>query len=118
MTKPYMVGVAQKFIDEGVILHDPVLVDELLSFSESDEGKMEGSGDHDDTAIAFMLSCIGYLKVSKIIGRAEPMKVIDMLDKKQTITDKLAQYRDERGHYLIPFKDIFDEKKRRRSVMM
>ena len=117
ITKPYMVGIAQRFIDEGVKIYDPITVDELLSFTETEEGKLEGSGDNDDSAISFMLACMGYVKAVKFLARAEGKNVIFFEQEKEARRiqrlDPMKKYRDAEGRYLIPFEEIVKEKKRR-----
>ncbi len=98
-TKPYMVGVTVQFLLEGLLIYDRVLFDELRSFSETAEGRLEGLGDHDDTAIALMLACIGLLKYRRLnsftLEEQRPMVV-----QKRNIE---PTWRDEHGRLLIPF---------------
>jgi hypothetical protein len=118
-TKPYMVGIAQQFVLNGFRIYDTVLEDELRAFTEDpNTGKLESVGTHDDTAIAFMLMCIGILKLYRQEG-IHPSevdmgaKVIDQPAVKTSgkIIDASA-WRDQHGAYQVPFNDMFSTKRR------
>ncbi|PJF34088.1 MAG: hypothetical protein CUN57_00455, partial [Phototrophicales bacterium] len=66
-TKPYMVGIAQQFILNGWTVYDSMTYSQLRSFKEDpDTGKMEADTGHDDVAIAFMLACLGILRLLRM----------------------------------------------------
>lgn len=106
ITKPYMVGIAQQFLLEGMRIYDPILFDELKSFSETAEGRLIGLGEHDDTAIAFMLSCIGLMRVRRFQALYNP----EMEKSEAEVKNKSLGWRDEKGRYLMKFEDIVKPK--------
>jgi len=59
-SKRALVGSITDVIDFGLTLYDRETVDALLSFEESEKGKMGGPGDH--LVIALGLCCFGILK--------------------------------------------------------
>ncbi len=114
ISKPYMVGIGVKFIEAGWKIYDPQLYNELLSFTETAEGKLEGMGEHDDNAISFMLACLGVLKVLKISPDALETK---KKKKKPTLTENQKTWRDENGNYKLKFEEMFMKKgARKKSV--
>jgi hypothetical protein len=108
LSKPYMVGMAVKFIEDGFKVYSPLLYDQLKAFAEDPQtGKLEGSGDHDDVAIAFMLMCMGFLKpfIASMFKPKEKPPVEVYEDKRKVID--MSKFRDEKGSYLLPFADCF-----------
>lgn len=124
LTKPYMVGVAQRLLPQ-LALYSPHLVDELLSFTETEEGKLEGIGDHDDRAIAFMLACIGYLKLLRFgqvyrpITNLEPSPIPEgeLVPYKPPRSYSKPSWRDEQGRLLVRADDTFAEREARKRKM-
>lgn len=121
LSKPYMVGMAIKIIEEGVKVYSPALYDELKSFSEDPKtGKLAGAGEHDDIAIAFMLACMGLIKaniyfpnVSNIFEKKEAVvaqesNVVDISTGREVST---KSWRDEDGRYLVSYEDCFPKTK-------
>ena len=114
ISKPYMVGMAVKFIEEGFKVYSPLLYDQLKSFSEDPvTGKLQGSGEHDDLAIAFMLMCMGMLKpgvrarsrdLSEEVAEIPAIKVED-----KKVID-ISKFRNSAGEYLLPFEDMFPKR--------
>jgi hypothetical protein len=105
-SKAYMVGVGAKFLsEEGWKIYSPTLYDELKSFSEDPEtGRIEGNGDHDDTGIAFMLACLGVLKILKLgwLGTEEKVD--------QSVNSKLidiSKWRHPTQGLFTTYDDIF-----------
>lgn len=109
-----MVGMAVKFIEEGFKVYSPLLYDQLKSFSEDPvTGKLQGSGEHDDLAIAFMLMCMGMLKpgvrarsrdLSEEVAEIPAIKVED-----KKVID-ISKFRNSAGEYLLPFEDMFPKR--------
>lgn len=121
ITKPYMVGLAQKFISTGIKVYSPVLFSNLKSFSETPEGKLEGIGEHDDHAIAFFLVCIGLLKMSQFLGvelKLDPEQITEVNVTEKIKEIKLASdrrnsqrgHRDSEGNLILDFNSLFDKK--------
>lgn len=122
ISKPYMVGIAQKLLKAGLKIYSLQLFDELFSFSETEDGKLEGLAEHDDTAIAFMLACIGLLRLS----RRESVELIprnleyasleefeqEHLNKKEP---KIERF-DENGRYIMFSSDLFGGRVSRKCV--
>lgn len=112
MSKPYMVGMAVKFIEDGFKVYSPLLYDQLKSFAEDPKtGRLEGAGDHDDCAIAFMLMCMGFLKphiaaMFKTPVEENPQKTWEDNHKVVDIT----RFRNPEGQYLMPFEDCFPKR--------
>lgn len=107
-SKPYMVGMSVKFCEEGFKIYSPLLYDQLKSFSEDPlTGKLEGTGDHDDVAIAFMLACMGMLRPGVwSFSRdrdAENPKQKPEIDK---VVD-ISKWRDKDGRAFFKFEDFF-----------
>lgn len=120
LSKPYMVGVAQQLIASGILIFDEMLFDQLLSFSETEDGKLQGSGDHDDLAIAFMLACLGTVKIAKnptlygnVINLAEKRKEKEVKIFNKDIASQDITWRDSEGRYLQRFDDVFKKKVQR-----
>lgn len=117
ISKPYMVGMAVKFIEEGFKVYSPLLYDQLKAFSEDPQtGKLGGSGEHDDCAIAFMLLCMGMLKPGvwarsrdTAVEEAEKAQAKIVEQVSQKIVD-ISKFRNERGEFLMPFSTMFPKK--------
>lgn len=116
-SKPYMIGVAQRFTYLGWKLYDATLVDELKSFQEDQEtGRMEGIGDHDDLGIAFMLACLGVLKLLRFHGTdLKDLEEVDLTTLVEHVkpvpVPTLPTWRDPTtGAYCTPFQDMFATK--------
>ena len=103
-TKPYAVGLAQSLVLEGWKVYSPELYDELRSFVETIEGRLEGVGTHDDLAMAFILASVGVTKILNRLGREQ--KVIPT---KISPPDP-SHWRDEQGRFQLPFKDMFKKR--------
>lgn len=122
-SKPFMIGIAQQFVRQGWKLYDLKTVDQLRSFTEDPEtGKMEGQGDHDDCGIAFMLACIGMLKLMRLQGKYiddfdEESTTLPVVPEVATSSKIIHTHRDENGVYQVPFSDMFGKRRNgRRSV--
>jgi hypothetical protein len=124
-TKPYMVGIASQFLLSGWKVYCPILSDELMSFVEDPQtGKLEGAGDHDDSAIAFMLACLGILRLLKFAGtnlldlETIPELPASVTEEPKSVTATLVSspsWRDSNGTYQVAFTDMFKLKGRRSS---
>jgi len=109
-----MVGIAQQFIYNGWSIYCPLLEDQLRSFVEDpDTGKLAGTGAHDDAAIAFMLACLGILRLlrnASIDLDSLDTKTIDMaaeaLSTPKDVTVDNPAF-DENGRYLLSFTEMF-----------
>jgi hypothetical protein len=117
ISKPYMVGMAVKFIEEGFKVYSPLLYDQLKAFSEDPQtGKLGGSGEHDDCAIAFMLLCMGMLKPGvwarsrdTTVEEAEKAQAKIVEQVSQKVVD-ISKFRNEKGEFLMPFSTMFPKK--------
>ncbi len=109
LSKPYMVGMAIKFIEDGFKVYSPLLYDQLKAFQEDkDTGKLEGSGDHDDVAIAFMLMCMGFLKPHiAALAHQEPKKADPVKFYEGLKVVDISKFRNEKGQFLMKFADCF-----------
>jgi len=123
ISKPYMVGIAQQFIHLGFRVYDPLTCDQLRAFSEDPvTGKMGSVGTHDDLAIAFMLMCIGLMKLSRnaAIDLTRPIEEVMASDIQQaTLRAEPAKiihtHRDDQGRYLMEFDTMFGKTKQGRK---
>lgn len=123
VSKPYAVGIAQKLLKAGFKLYSLSLADELLSFTETDSGKLEGIGEHDDSAMAFLLMCIGLLKISRKYGIE--LTVYDEDAEREELDESLLgeqiehlrteasdkQVYDSDGKYIMPITELWGKPK-------
>jgi len=122
ISKPYMVGIAQKLLKAGLKIYSLFLFDELFSFSETDEGKLEGLAEHDDTAIAFMLACIGLLRLSRregveLIPRNLEHASLEEFENEHLKKEKPELERfDKGGRYIMYVSDLFEPRTSRKNV--
>jgi hypothetical protein len=116
LSKPYMVGMAIKFIEDGFKVYSPLLYDQLKAFQEDkDTGKLEGSGDHDDVAIAFMLMCMGFLKphiaalnsLAHNISKKDKLALAEKEFMRANRVIDISKFRNEKGQFLMRFADCF-----------
>lgn len=128
INKPYMVGIAQQFLKAGWIIYDPATESELRAFVEDPlTGKLGGQGEKDDRAMSLFLTFIGILKVLRLKGifiqdydgteetyeiPFIPESTVVVIPKE--IENKQPSWRNTRGELLIPFSDMFGNKKRKR----
>ena len=81
-TKPIYIGFLRKDFVDGLVIHSPLLRDELGTFVEKDSGKMEAQeGCFDDRVIALAICGIGVAKagytVSQIAQKADVSAHLD-----------------------------------------
>lgn len=108
LSKPYMVGMAIKFIEDGFRVYSPLLYDQLKSYQEDkDTGKLGGAGEHDDVAMAFMLMCMGFLKPLVASATYKNKPKIKPEPKPSAGVIDMSKFRDEKGRYLLKFEDCF-----------
>ncbi|MBT9169060.1 MAG: hypothetical protein DDT19_02412 [Syntrophomonadaceae bacterium] len=105
-TKAYLIGITTQFLLDGLKIYDPLTYDELLGFSEDAEtGAIISTGDNDDLGVAFMLSCIGLLKLRRTYAEslfaAPAQKQLDVT------------WRDSEGKYLLRFEDIISPREKK-----
>ena len=78
-SKPYAVNIAKKLLEEGLEVRSALLARQLVEFEETADNKLEGVGEHDDLAMAFILACVGLSKVGRQTGsfveEARPSKL-------------------------------------------
>lgn len=128
-SKPFMIGITQQLLAQGLKLYDLMTVDELRSFSEDpDTGKLEGMGDHDDCAMSLFLAGMGLLKLMRLQGKhiqdfdeeGTDLPVIEVVETPAGLPDNvvLPTWRNEQGQYLVQFTHLFGKRKgsSRRSV--
>lgn len=107
-SKDYMIGIGAQVLLEDVKIYDVLLYDQLLGFVEDAEtGKILNLNEHDDLGMAFLLACIGLLKLKRRYAN-DLFETIETVERPKTIDT--SKWRDSEGVAFARFEDMFQKK--------
>jgi len=109
-TKPILIGNLRTALYQGSKLHSPALKDEISTFIETDNGKLEATeGCFDDRVIAYGVALEG-AKYSPYIHEIPTQTVkaaaIETFGMEQLLAQLQAKRKHANGDYPIPYQDI------------
>ena len=75
ITKPFIIGLLQKYLIEYYIIYGLNTQEQLLEYTETETGRMEGP--EDDLVIALALTCIGVQKEQRRLATRVTHEAVD-----------------------------------------
>lgn len=101
-SKPYAIGVFRKLVATELVIHSPFLKNEMDSFIEKEDGKMEAEeGCHDDTVMAMAVICA---TLEQPLVSLLPSKTSENYESSDpfSLNSIISEMHSRDGHTLIP----------------